>query len=247
MKSYNSISINRYSIKDSVEDLEKLIASLRLTKFHLLGHSFGGILAYEYIKSTLAQSSSSTPSQCMSLILANAPCNMRICLKESSRLQEEITTELSHDLPDVEDSSAKEVSFMKSIKETLRKRHECRTQVTPEPLANAIEHRGRSSSWSGPEAVGDYVASMPHPVSPTSCVHPLNINMMPSVLLIRGEFDFITEICITGWRSIFADGLKSSGMAYREEVMKNCAHYCHLEDEQSFAELVKSHCFINDY
>ena len=190
-------------------------------------------MAYEYMKYKLAHPYSSL-AQCRSLILANSPCNMKISLEESCRLEKEIT----HELADMS------IPQEKSIREVLRSRHECRTTVTPAPLANAIEHRGRSASWSGPEAVSDYVA-LPCAHSPTCCMEQA-INQLPPVLLIRGEFDFITEKCIAGWRKIF-DHNSSRGAAYREEVMKNCAHYCHLEDENTFAELVKNHLFINDY
>lgn len=182
----------------------------------------------------------------MSLILANAPCNMKICLEESSRLEEEILHELTQGMSRPEDhDESSTYKSLKSAKELLRKRHECRTQVTPESLITAIEHRGKTY-WSGPEAVCDYVA-LPFSPSPTSCCMNQSSRALPPVLLIRGEFDFITERCIAGWRKIFNQGSSSKVTSYREEVMENCAHYCHLEDEQSFGQLVNSHLFINDY
>lgn len=202
-------------------------------------------MAYEYIKNKLAHSLDPS-SRCLSLILANAPCNMKISLEESCRLEKEITNELTHDAAASREEESKDKTLTESIKELLRCRHECRTRVTPEPLVHAIERRGRSTSWSSPEAVGDYVA-LPCAHSPTCCIEQSSQHQLPPVLLIRGEFDFITEKCIAGWRNIFDHASESRGAAYREEVMKNCAHYCHLEDEQSFAELVKSHIFIHDY
>ena len=230
---------DRYSINDSVDDLHTLVTSLGLTKFHLLGHSFGGCLAYEFIKNKIHS------AQCLSLTLANVPCNMKTSLEESCRIAEEITEELTHSQPFPGDEESTKISLAQSIEEVLRKRHECRTSITPEPLMHAIKRRGRSASWSTPEAVGDYVA-LPCDLSPTSCMEHSNQDL-PPVLLIRGEFDFITEKCIIGWRKIFAQSPKSRGTAYREEVMANCAHYCHLEDGRAFSELVKSHLFIHDY
>jgi hypothetical protein len=54
---------------------------------------------------------------------------MRISLEESYRLEKEIT----HELADMS------IPQDKSIKQVLRSRHECRTTVTPEPLAHGIE------------------------------------------------------------------------------------------------------------
>ena len=156
--SVSNITAHRYSIHYSIKDLEELVIFLGLSKFHLLGHSFGGILAYEYVKSKLLLPSS---RQCLSLIIANAPCNMRTSIQESSPLEEEITFELTNDMPITEkEASSKDATFTKSIKDILRRRHECRTQVTPEPLVSAIEHRGKNY-WSAPEAVINYVASSP--------------------------------------------------------------------------------------
>jgi proline-specific peptidase len=230
-----------HSIEHSVQDLDTLIIALRLSKFHLFGHSFGGILAYEYLKSKKVHISSTPSPSCLSLILANTPSNMRISLEESSRIKEEIKHELIHDMSSLEvDESIKDKSLSKSIKELLHNRHECRTRSTPEPLAKAIRRRGKIE----PEAVSDYVA-LPYTISQTSSVEHSN-KYLPPVLLIRGEFDFVTEECIEGWRKIF-EGSPVRGSAYREEVMKNCAHYCHLEEELQFSELVKGHMFIHDY
>lgn len=216
-KMHASLNQPRYSIENSVNDLEELINSLQLKEFHLLGHSFGGIIAYEYLKSNDLRSGC---SKCLSLILDSTPANMKTSLNECSRLECEIKSELMLEINDAQVA-------MNMVQDRLRKRNECRTEVLPHALATAIQSRGTTF---GPESVADYVAYPPSKLS------------MPPVLLIRGQFDFITEKCIAEWREIFA-----SAQAYREEEMMNCAHYCHLEDAQRFGDLIKSHCFINDY
>ncbi len=183
----------------------------------MLGHSFGGIIAYEYVKSCDLLSGC---AKCLSVTLDSTPSNMKISLKECSRLESEIRCELV-----LHETEAQEVPRL--VQDRLRKRNECRTPELPRALATAIKGRGTTFS---PESVADYVA------------HPPSNQPLPPVLLIRGQFDFVTEPCIEGWRKIF-----SSDHAYREEEMKNCAHYCHLEDAQGFGDLLKSHCFINDY
>eukprot|EP00970_Alexandrium_tamarense_P005695 scaffold933_cov190-Alexandrium_tamarense.AAC.15 len=229
-----------YSIESSVGDLDELVKALQLKSFHLLGHSFGGILAYEFAKSKLADGNAigiESPYKCLSLILANTPCNMQTSLDECARLEEEIKVEMTS----LKTLSKSDSVFATAIKDRLRKRYECRTQDIPEPLVDAIKNRG-VAAWSGPEAVCDYVAHSPLSQSCDSAGYGL-----PSVLLIRGEFDFITDDCTAGWRSIFTHNSTSRCNAYREEIMQHCAHYCHLEDGQTFGDLVKNHCFINDY
>jgi pimeloyl-ACP methyl ester carboxylesterase len=206
-----------YSIENAVEDLKLLTHSLRLNKFHMLGHSFGGIVAYEYAKDCLE----SGCNNCLSLILDSTPSNMKTSLEECTRLEEEIKCGLELDGMDSEEAS-------RIVNDRLRKRSECRLEEVPASLTAAIESRG---TIFGPDEVSDYVACPPPE------------NALPPTLLIRGQYDFITEKCIDGWRDIF----NVEGASYREEEMSNCAHYCHLEDAQSFGDLIKSHCFINDY
>lgn len=206
-----------------MHDLQVLIETLHLEKFHLLGHSFGGIVAYEYAKATTTLNPSG--SKCLSLTLDSTPCNMQVSLDECIRLENEIKSQLI-----LEGMKPEEVSRL--VQDRLRKRNECRAEVMPDSLATAIENRG---TVFGPEEVSDYIAYPP----PSHC--------LPPVLLIRGQYDFITEKCVKGWREIFALESNSRGNAYREEEMSGCAHYCHLEDAKSFGELIKSHCFINDY
>lgn len=199
---------SRYSIENSVNDLNELIKSLQLSKFHLFGHSFGGIVSYEYMKRSVTAQVSKTDEKenhphnhrCLSLTLANSPSNMKNSLEEYSRLEKEMTHELSLEMKSSKRETACEASMNQDIQERLRKRHECRTDNVPNPLVHAIRSRG--TIWSGPEAVSDYVAQPPS-THITSCQSKSSSNTSPAVLLIRGEFDFITEKCIEEWRKIF--------------------------------------------
>jgi len=81
-KSDEPKDLNQYSIKDSVEDLKLLLKKLGIRRFHLYGQSYGGILAYEYMKSVANSGNSSTSSssdnnpECLSAILSSAPSNV---------------------------------------------------------------------------------------------------------------------------------------------------------------------------
>jgi pimeloyl-ACP methyl ester carboxylesterase len=231
----------RYSIEHAVSDLKQLIRSLDLNKFHILGHSFGGVVAYEYVKSSLEDDDQH--HDCLSLTLANTPSNMELSHEESCRLLRLINEEFMLENNDAA-GTASDMPVSRIVNDRFRKRHECRTEHVPEPLVTAIQGRGLTF---GPEAVRDFIAFPPasyrlHSSSPRS-VNASN-KLMPPVLLIRGEHDFVTEECVRGWRKIFTTDVT---VGFREEVMNNCAHYCHLENPQGFCELIKNQCFINDY
>lgn len=203
-----------------------------MDKFHLLGHSFGGIIAYEYVATGLHE------HNCLSLTLNSTPSSMKTSLEEWHRLENEVKTELLCEDIDIDSDEANVL-----IQDRVRRRNECRLDKIPDPLIAAIEMRG---TIFGPEDVAAYVAQPPPQDSPRGVarINPL----FPPVLLIRGQHDFITEECIAGWREIFSLGAnKERCTSYREEEMNDCAHYCHLEDAERFGDLVKSHCFINDY
>ena len=244
----------RYSIENAVSDLKELIRSLGLRKFHLLGHSFGGVVAYEYVNSSLednddAESKScledddeNLQHECLSLTLSNSPANMELSHTVSSRLVQTIIDD--EVMLEIDANTTSNMSASRIAQDRFRKRYECRTENVPEALVTAIQSRGFTF---GPEHVRDYIALPPthllHSSSPRSAMSPPT-KLMPPVLLIRGEHDFVTEECMSGWRKIFTT---DATLGYREEVMTNCAHYCHLENTPGFCELVKNQCFINDY
>ena len=62
-----------------MDDLESLLEQLNFSHVHLLGHSFGGNVAFEYVRRY--------PARVQSLLLANTSTNMRKCLEEYNRLE----------------------------------------------------------------------------------------------------------------------------------------------------------------
>ena len=223
-----------YSIQYNVNDLKEVINSLQIKKYHLLGHSFGGIVAYEFVKSNSIPRGCAN-SCCLSITLYSTPTSIRTSLEECSRLEMQVRQELLHLLKDEEINDEEVVSRL--VQDRLHKQYECRTDDIPDALRAAIKYRGTTF---GPEDVVNYIAYPPSSSSTSSC-------LFPPVLVIRGQHDFVTEICIKGWRDIFGHSSKSRMNAYREETMASCAHYSHLEDSKNFGDLIKNHLFINDY
>lgn len=223
-----------YSISQSVDDLETFVDSMNLSRFHLLGHSYGGVLAYEYIKricERIAERSPETKTstedssfskhadkkmKCLSVILSNSSTSMKLSDTEWDRLVQE--------LMDQDDDT-------KTINERFRKQNQCRTSQMPSALESAIRHAGKI--WVGTDVVSDYVAT---PLSSTAAQ-----TLLPPTLLIRGEYDFVTELCTAGWKDLFRDG---SG--FREVLMSECAHYCHFEDGDRYGSVIEEFCSSQD-
>jgi pimeloyl-ACP methyl ester carboxylesterase len=108
------------------------------TAFHLFGHSFGGILAFEYLKQ---EQQTEEVSKCVSLILSSVPTETKIVEDESKRLLQQF-----HDCPPEEVA----VSFSHM--------HECRK--VPTPLALFDAYGQPATIWRGVSAIPTYKAEL---------------------------------------------------------------------------------------
>ena len=198
-----------YSIDKAVDDLETLVEKLGLGRFHLYGQSFGGILAYEYMKRH-AESGQDDQSV-LSAILSSTPTNVTQVEQEANRLISEL------DLKE-EDNVAEE----------FRKAHQCQTPESPPALVDAYAHAG--TVWRGTTAIANYVAQPPSETA----------RRLPSTLVMRGEHDFVTNLCTQDWKArVF------NHKFVREKMLEGCSHHGLLENGAMYGEIVDS--FFSEY
>ena len=140
--------VSLYSMRDSVEDMKALLKKLGVRRFHLYGQSYGGILAFEYLKSvaTEGDDDGSAPV-CLSAILSSAPTNVTEVESEFVRLIQEIA------------SSAEDSKTEAELEELFRETHRCRLPEMPRVLEDAYARAG--SVWRGTSAISGYAASPP--------------------------------------------------------------------------------------
>mmetsp|Transcript_11668 Transcript_11668/g.15227 ORF Transcript_11668/g.15227 Transcript_11668/m.15227 type:complete len:341 (-) Transcript_11668:251-1273(-) len=200
-----------YSIDFAVNDLEILLSTLNVRRFHLYGQSFGGILAFEFLKK-LASEESVNDVKCLSVVLSSSPTNVKQVEDEANRLVKEV-------METIEDESG--------IQEAFRKVHQCRTSVMPEPLQKAYASAG--NTFRGTSAISDYIANSPKPEA----------KRMPSAMVMRGEHDFVTEICLKDWKNLF------NHKFVRMKVLENCSHHGLLENANDYGSIVDS--FFAEY
>ncbi len=191
--------LNFYSIEDAVNDLECFIQHLKLKQFHLYGHSFGGIVAYEYSKKQCESHDIHTaPSNeeeeegvhdtkptLLSITLCSTPSNLREVEDESKLLVDSFVSSCSSVSSDGEEETYKTASFQKEFV--------CRTSdgILPLPLQEAYKKKG--NVWEGHDAIIDYVAQ---PLNSTA----LNL---PPTMLLRGEYDFVSKkYGVDGWMKL---------------------------------------------
>ena len=170
---------------------------------------------------------------CLSLVLAGTPADMRAAARERARLEAEVRRELALD-----DRATDPDAAARAVRDALSRRHECRLPRLPAALVAARAGRGTPAAF-GPDDVADYVARPPRAGAPP----------LPPVLVARGRHDVVAS-CRGGWRDVFARAAGAQGGAgasYREEVLEGAAHYAHLEQPAQFGALVAAHCFVHDY
>ena len=143
-------------------------------------------MAYEYLKKHHCHHDATDYEnkryECMSVTLSSTPTSVALVENEAQRLIEELTMEDAA-VVDYEEDDAK-----KTAGERFHAQHVCRTAEIPAPLLNARAHAG--TVWRGTTAVADYVATAPGEEE----------KELPPALVIRGEYDFVTEDCVVGWK-----------------------------------------------
>jgi len=217
--SSSSSSSAIYSIQRSVLDLHQLIQHLGLHKFHLYGHSYGGMLAYEYIKwiaeiallddsfddddhkidhyhhhhHKKSHDKRNSNITCLSVVLSSTPSNIEQMERNSELLQNRLKEE--------QITIPKTSSTLQLTPEELfQKIHFCRTQTIPRALMDA--YAGLSKTWFGTSVIMDYIATPPiHNGDKSKQIPHI---LLPPVMAMVGEHDFVTtEYGIDAWKKIW--------------------------------------------
>jgi proline iminopeptidase len=202
--------VSAYSIELALDDLEALLKKLGVRRFHLYGQSFGGILAFEYMKRQAERNYKDADDEgCLSAVLSSTPINVKQVEMEAGRLISELNLSEDND-----------------VAEAFRLAHQCRTPDKSQPLVDSYAHAG--TVWRGTMAIPDYEAQPPSE----------NAARMPSTMVMRGEHDFVTEACVEGWKDVFNHKfvrLKTVAGCSHHGLLENGALYGDMVDS-FFAE-----------
>ena len=215
-KSDEPKNLKYYSIDQAVDDLEAVLGRLSIRQFHLYGHSYGGILAYEYLKRIAERTSNESDgndknSKCLSVILSSAPTNIKQMADDWDAMSEALSS------PGL---------FLPT--------HLCRTPELPKPLQDAYANAG--TIWSGTDAISDYKARPFKPKNDDGDGDKPKKYYMPSALILRGEHDVVTESCSKGWK----EELLSSRFV-RERTLADCSHHGLLENGPMYGGVIDSY------
>lgn len=121
-----------WTVERFVDEVERVRQSLDLGRVHLLGQSWGAVLAIEYALHHQAN--------LKSLILASGAAGIRECVAGMNAWREELPAETRETLARHEATGDYAHPDYLAAMEVLYRRHLCRVWPYPEPLAAAVAH-----------------------------------------------------------------------------------------------------------
>jgi len=255
-----------YGVPQMGMDLKELMCHLKkewkVDKFHLMGHSLGGAIGYEYLKLAWRRNVQSSNNQgrngdlekeelpqCLSFILSNASTDFALADSERDQLYSDFIVQ-QH-----QTQHQGEISMQKNdadLQMQFFQTHICRTSAMPNELQSALNRRGKV--WSSKE-----YQMMPCQEPSEAAKRVTCTNHFPPVMIIRGKYDFVTEACTRSWGKFLNTGLSASNFSdfqpaksptesmieFKEVLMNGCAHYPHFEQPVEYARLIEEFCMCN--
>lgn len=253
------------TVRDLAALIETIVPSQ--TSFHLFGHSMGGIIAYEYTKRGLSTGTGGG-RRCQALILASTPTNISESHQSKVQLIQDIAIEIQQsgksgcgsanrkddeEDDDNDDNSGfhgstenDEEQVQRAAHLEFQRRHECRVLPMPLSLQQSLTglHRrtGQKKDGMRPHSHSSLEGYVATPFLEATVqeadevIHAASI--LPSLLVVRGQYDFVSESNCRAWLEMFA-----SGGQYI--TVSNCSHYGFLEQEELYGSVITS--FLHDH
>jgi L-proline amide hydrolase len=211
-----------------LDELDSLLAGLGIAGgYHLLGQSWGGMLAAEH---AVRQ-----PSGLKSLVIANSPASMQVWLAEANRLRSELPPNVQKTLLEHEAAGTTEHPNYRIAGLVFNERHVCRVVPNPpevEATFAALEADPTVyHSMNGPNEF--YVIGS---LKDWSIIDRADRITAPT-LLISGRYDEATEATVQPYADRIPD--------VRWTIFENSSHMPHVEEEQAYLRLVGE--FLNEH
>lgn len=216
-----------WSIDTFLRELDSLIDALDIRDgYHILGQSWGGVLASEFAVRR--------PAGLRGLILANTMTSMRTWQQEALRLIDQLPHPFREDLLDGERSGQRDTDAYRAATAEYYARHVCRVAPTPEYVGYSFAQIDADPtvyhSMNGPTEF-----SIKGSLRNWSVEGRLGAVNVPA-LILAGKFDEATP---STW-SAFLSELSN----VRSYVFANSSHMPHVEEAAEFIDIVSA--FLSD-
>ena len=203
-----------------VEEVGAVRRALGLERIHLLGQSWGGMLAMQY---ALTQ-----PAGLVSLVVASSPASMRQWVAEANRLRAELPPEVQQTLLKHEQAGTTDDPAYLEAMLVFYRRHVCRLEVWPECVNRAFEKLTQNAevynTMNGPSEF--YVTGV---IKDWDIVSRLGEIRVPT-LVTSGRYDEATPaVAETVHR-----GITGSDWV----IVEHSAHLAHAEEPERYTQVL---------
>lgn len=227
---YDQLGCSRSSIPESkpelwtvelyLEEIEAVRDALGLDRIHLLGQSWGGMLAMEYALTH--------PRGLVSLTIASSPASMVQWVDEANRLRDELPPEVQRTLFEHEAAGTVDSAAYKDAIQVFYDRHVCRVVPNPDYVTRSF-----ASIEANPEVY--------HTMNGPSEFHVIGTlktwNIIPRLgeidaptLVTSGRFDEATPLIAETVR----DGIPGA----RWEIFEESSHMAHAEEPERYMQVL---------
>jgi L-proline amide hydrolase len=204
-----------------LDELDAVLAGLGIAEsYHLLGQSWGGMLAAEHAVRR--------PAGLRSLVVANSPASIPIWVAEANRLRSELPPDVQQTLLAHEANGTTDHPDYRAAGLVFNNRHVCRIVPNP-PEVEATFHALEAEStvynvMNGPNEF--YVIGT---LKDWTIIDRLDQITAPT-LLISGRYDEATPATVQP----YADQIPN----VRWEIFENSSHMPHVEENEAYVRLV---------
>jgi L-proline amide hydrolase len=218
-----------WTVQLFLDELDNLLAHLGIQDgYHLLGQSWGGMLAAEHAVRR--------PAGLKGLIIANSPASMELWLSEANRLREQLPPDVQVTLLKHEAAGTTDDPEYHEAEQVFSERHLCRVLPFPDEVTASLKSIEADPTvyhtMNGPtefHVIGT--------LKTWSVIDRLD-RITARTLLISGRHDEATEATVRPYAERIPD--------VRWTIFENSSHMPHIEEEEAYMTLVKEYLNDND-
>jgi L-proline amide hydrolase len=217
-----------WTVQLFVDELDNLLNGLGIADgYHLLGQSWGGMLAAEHAVLR--------PAGLRSLVIADSPASMDLWLSEANRLREALPPDVQATLLAHEEAGTTDDPAYHEAEKVYNERHLCRVVPMPAEVQASFDVMDADPTvyhtMNGPSEF-HVIGSL----KGWSIIDRLYLIDVPT-LLISGRYDEATEATVQP----FADRIPD----VRWSVFEDSSHMPHVEEEDAYMDVVAT--FLEDH
>jgi proline-specific peptidase len=208
-----------WQIERFVAEVDTVRQVLGLEQIHLLGHSWGGWLAIEYMLSR--------PQGVVSLILASTSASLPQFIAETARLKAALPPEIYQTLQRYESQADYRHPDYEAAVLEFYKRHLCRLDPWPEPLLRSVENLNGNAVYETMNGPNEFVVI--GNLKDWDRTDLLGEICAPTLITV-GRHDELTPTC--------AETLHRGIPGSRMVLFEKSAHLAHLEEPDQYRRVI---------